>query len=264
MTELQKYIANNLPQLAKEFLPDNKGWINRFHIKSETSGRLYVIAQRESTGEFCCSCMGWIRNRTCKHLNNIMPLIRQVENGLKGNLKLNGAVTNDAPKHVTTTPVKAIKSIQSTQPSRPTAGMAIKVPATGPKIPTKKFSTSPAIGLAKIPATGVAKVKKPFVDLSKYKTYDTSTGFGSPEQWREAFGERMHYYTFTPVERKEKEKGLCDTLYEAKTYEVLRDTYYALIKQHHPDVVGDSEASRTNAQILNDTYFELKAKFGKK
>jgi hypothetical protein len=248
VTDLKKYISENLPQMVKDFLPDNKGWINRFHIKSETSGRLYVIAQRESTGEFCCSCMSWIRSRTCKHLNNIMPLIRQAENGLKGNLKLNGAVTNDAPQHVTTTPVKAIKSIQSTQPSRPTAGMAIKVPATGPKIPT----------------TGVAKVKKPFVDLSKYKTYDTSTGFGSPEQWREAFGERMHYYTFTPVERKEKEKGLCDTLYEAKTYEVLRDTYYALIKQHHPDVVGDSEASRTNAQILNDTYFELKAKFGKK
>jgi curved DNA-binding protein CbpA len=53
-------------------------------------------------------------------------------------------------------------------------------------------------------------------------------------------------------------------LYEATTYKDLRDIYFELIKKHHPDVNGDTEINKLNSQILNDTYFELKAKFGKK
>lgn len=52
-------------------LPDNATWKNRFEIKSATSNRLYVIAQRKSDGSWGCSCPGWIRYRHCKHLRAV-------------------------------------------------------------------------------------------------------------------------------------------------------------------------------------------------
>jgi hypothetical protein len=56
-------------------LPDAKGWINRLQIRSETSNNLYVVAQRATSGEWGCSCRGWIRHRTCKHLKAISPYL---------------------------------------------------------------------------------------------------------------------------------------------------------------------------------------------
>ncbi len=56
-------------------LPDAKGWVNRLQIRSETSNNLYVVAQRASTGEWGCSCRGWIRHRTCKHLVAMTPYL---------------------------------------------------------------------------------------------------------------------------------------------------------------------------------------------
>lgn len=255
MTELQKYIQTNMPQLAKEFLPDARGWTNRFPIKSETSNRQYTVAQRMSDGAWGCSCPGWIRNRWCKHLTNIMPSINKAEDALGIRKSLNaGQVKKTTDKSNDIVVVnKTVYTPPKNVPRIP--GMAIK-PSKGPAIPST--------AVAKPTTTGIAKVKKPFVDLSKYKTYDTSTGYGSPEQWRSAFEERMNYKVFTPVERKEKSKGLCDVLYEAKSYEALRDTYYDLIKKHHPDIAGDTDINRTNSQLLNDTYLELKKNFGKK
>jgi hypothetical protein len=49
-------------------LPDNDQWDNRFHIKSQTSNRLYVIARNKSTGKFGCSCPSYRVRRYCKHL----------------------------------------------------------------------------------------------------------------------------------------------------------------------------------------------------
>lgn len=64
-------------------LPDTKTWMNRFEIKSESSNRLYTIAQRTNGTEWGCSCMGWIRYRKCKHLTSIMPLIESTVNKVK-------------------------------------------------------------------------------------------------------------------------------------------------------------------------------------
>ena len=50
-------------------LPNNKNWVNRFEVHSETSDRIYIIAQRISDGTWGCSCPGWRRHRHCKHLN---------------------------------------------------------------------------------------------------------------------------------------------------------------------------------------------------
>lgn len=49
-------------------LPDNAQYTNRFQIKSESSDRLYTIAQSKSGLWWACSCPGWIRHKSCKHL----------------------------------------------------------------------------------------------------------------------------------------------------------------------------------------------------
>lgn len=62
----------NIVRISKSlFLPDNDQWMNRFEIKSETSNRVYTVAQNKSKLHFACSCMGWIRFRKCKHLSEI-------------------------------------------------------------------------------------------------------------------------------------------------------------------------------------------------
>jgi hypothetical protein len=74
------------PSQDIEFLPDNKQYTNRFEINSETSDRVYTVAQRKSNGEWCCSCPGWIRHRHCKHLSaieEVLPLVDKKRRRLK-------------------------------------------------------------------------------------------------------------------------------------------------------------------------------------
>jgi hypothetical protein len=52
-------------------LPDNDQWTNRFEIKSESSNRVYIVAQNKKKKHFGCSCPGYKRHRTCKHLKTI-------------------------------------------------------------------------------------------------------------------------------------------------------------------------------------------------
>lgn len=52
-------------------LPDNDQWQNRFEIKSESSRRIYIIAQNKNKKHFGCSCPGYKRYRKCKHLESI-------------------------------------------------------------------------------------------------------------------------------------------------------------------------------------------------
>ena len=52
-------------------LPDNNLWQNRFEIHSETSDRIYVIAQHKHLKHWGCSCMSWRRYRKCKHLSSV-------------------------------------------------------------------------------------------------------------------------------------------------------------------------------------------------
>ena len=49
-------------------LPDNDQWQFRFNIESESSHRLYTIAQHKKYKHWGCSCPGWKKNRHCKHL----------------------------------------------------------------------------------------------------------------------------------------------------------------------------------------------------
>ena len=52
-------------------LPDNDQWENRFEIKSETSDRIYTIAQHKRLRHWACSCPSWRTRRACKHLRAI-------------------------------------------------------------------------------------------------------------------------------------------------------------------------------------------------
>lgn len=56
-------------RIRKELsLPDTDQWQFRFNVESETSERLYTIAQHKTKKHWGCSCPGWRRYRTCKHL----------------------------------------------------------------------------------------------------------------------------------------------------------------------------------------------------
>lgn len=64
-------------------LEPNAQWKNRIEIKSESSSRLYVVAQRKTSNEWACSCMGWKRHRHCKHLDTMVPALAAAQrNGL--------------------------------------------------------------------------------------------------------------------------------------------------------------------------------------
>lgn len=59
-------------------LPDTDQWQFRFEIQSESSNRVYVIAQNKKLKHWGCSCPGWKRHRHCKHLQAV---------GIPGDLK---------------------------------------------------------------------------------------------------------------------------------------------------------------------------------
>ena len=65
-------------QIGGTLLPNTDQWFNRFQIKSATSSRQYVIAQRRSDNVWGCSCPGWINYRKCKHLTDVLGRLSKV------------------------------------------------------------------------------------------------------------------------------------------------------------------------------------------
>jgi hypothetical protein len=70
-------------RFGAEILPDNDQWKNRIQIRSESSDRLYTVAQRKSDGSWGCSCPGWKssggnRPRGCKHLTTMGTALREL------------------------------------------------------------------------------------------------------------------------------------------------------------------------------------------
>ncbi len=62
----------NIPEDRR--LPDNDQWTNRFQIKSESSEKLYTIAQNKSGLWWGCNCPGFIGRggkQQCKHLREL-------------------------------------------------------------------------------------------------------------------------------------------------------------------------------------------------
>jgi hypothetical protein len=75
MGENTKALATIARAAGGQALPDNEQWKHRIEIRSESSTRLYTVAQRKSSGEWGCSCMGWKRYRHCKHLDRMVPML---------------------------------------------------------------------------------------------------------------------------------------------------------------------------------------------
>jgi hypothetical protein len=56
---------------AEMRLADNDQWQFRFQIQSESSNRLYTIAQHKTKKHWGCDCPGWKRFKHCKHLTSM-------------------------------------------------------------------------------------------------------------------------------------------------------------------------------------------------
>lgn len=101
--------------------------------------------------------------------------------------------------------------------------------------------------------------KKGFMD--GYKTYDTSNGFGNSDKWKENFETRMNFKILTHNEIEDN-KDVLKHLYTCITSKELKKEYYKLMIKFHPDKAGDTEYNKTISQLINETYFKLKNKFG--
>jgi len=65
-------VAAVASRIGSSLMPDNAEWVNRFTVKSTSSSKTYVVAQRREDGVWGCSCRGWIHYRHCKHLTDIL------------------------------------------------------------------------------------------------------------------------------------------------------------------------------------------------
>ena len=72
MESLREWVAIIADQIGSEVEPDNAGYINRFKVPSSSGTSSYLVSQRRTSGEWCCSCRGWITHRRCKHLAGIL------------------------------------------------------------------------------------------------------------------------------------------------------------------------------------------------
>lgn len=57
--------------IGSKLEPDNAVWTNRFRIKSQSSSREYVVAQRKTDGVWGCGCPAWRHRRWCKHIDDL-------------------------------------------------------------------------------------------------------------------------------------------------------------------------------------------------
>lgn len=85
---METKLATIAKQHGWNLLPDNATHSNRIEIRSESSNRVYVVAQNKTSGQWGCSCPGWIikragRERSCKHLAAMMPMLPQARKRLK-------------------------------------------------------------------------------------------------------------------------------------------------------------------------------------
>jgi hypothetical protein len=76
MASHQEWVAAIAGSIGSSVEPDNAQYINRFTVPSTSSSAVYLVSQRRSSGEWCCSCPSWKfqvkKGRGCKHLTDIL------------------------------------------------------------------------------------------------------------------------------------------------------------------------------------------------
>ena len=80
----QSALATIAARSGAVLIANSKGWQNSMQIRSGTSNKLYTVAQRTTSGEWGCSCLGYITSskrrpegqRGCKHLDAMLPMLK--------------------------------------------------------------------------------------------------------------------------------------------------------------------------------------------
>ena len=102
------------------------------------------------------------------------------------------------------------------------------------------------------------KKKKKWDDMmSRYKTYDTSTGRGGADAWKASFEKRMGKNPEVDSIPATAAFEHILELHECQTKADLKDVYKKLMKQFHPDVAGDTEENNQISQEINSEYKKL-------
>ncbi len=78
MSTQREQVAAIAAQIGSSVMPDNAGWVNRFSVQSDSSDRVYTVAQRRTDGTWGCSCPGWRHHRNCKHESRILARLAQL------------------------------------------------------------------------------------------------------------------------------------------------------------------------------------------
>lgn len=117
------------------------------------------------------------------------------------------------------------------------------------------------------------------IDFSKYKTYDTKQGFGNKESWQKAAKEKTVFTSFDEAfenindDTDEKVKFFDDGirklrarvnkqgLKSCKTKKELKSMFRQLMKENHPDKVGEKGTEKTKLIIAE--YEKLNKKLKK-
>src|ERR1035437_10069485 len=97
------------------------------------------------------------------------------------------------------------------------------------------------------------------INMGRYKMYDDSNGRGNPEEWRNSFKDRAHWYHFAIEETTiEVEKNV--SMVKCKTIDELQGVFRQRFLMCHPDIAGDTKENTKITQQLIALYEKLKTK----
>lgn len=77
-TSKQRFSGVSMPRtlyiLPENRLPDERGWTNRFKVRSNSSSSVYIIAQHATGRYWGCSCRGYTTRPAVRHCTHLKDL----------------------------------------------------------------------------------------------------------------------------------------------------------------------------------------------